>query len=126
MLNVRDTFRFNLEHETHLWIVICISSAEPRQLAAVNFTTKTSMEEDHCLLKVGDHKFVTHETSVRYSGIVCNAKEIEKRIKDNQIIVQEFPPVSASLLQRILEGAAKSKRMTLKLKDLLQREGLIP
>lgn len=129
MLDIQPgtTFKFNLQKENHLWFILCISRDEPIQVGIANFTTKTEKEDHSCILSVNDHEYIRHDTVVRYSSIknVLTYKEFETLVNKNLIILNPYKKISNCTYKKIIEGAGKTTRIVLKLKELLQREDLI-
>ncbi len=60
-----DTF-IPEKYDHHLWVVLSDPMVDPEKVVLVNFTTHTVDEEQHCVLKKGDHPFIKHKTVVRY------------------------------------------------------------
>ncbi len=95
----------------HLYIVISIIDNNTKALS-VNVTSKKDRDES-CILKVGDHEFVTHDSVIRYEdAITPKIDTLTEAIKKGVIERQE--PVRNDVLNRILEDARNSKALAQK------------
>lgn len=89
----------------HLYIVISIIDNNTKALF-VNVTTKKDRDMS-CILKPGDHEFVTRDSEINYGD--AKTAEIDKLTEAmNKSIIEPQEPVTNDLLNRILEGALNS------------------
>lgn len=110
--------------DIHLWVIISDPLQDDSRILIVSLTTFKPKKEAVCLLQVGDHPFIKHETCVAYN--LANAPslaQLERARDAGQLIPAE--PVSAEVLARIREGAALSKRLAIDHGELLDSQGLI-
>jgi hypothetical protein len=86
----------------HLHIVI--SPIIDGKVLLVNVTSKKFDSDDTCVLCVGDHEFIKHDSVINYAD--AHDPEIDKM---QEAILQKIfkpqPPVSEALLRRIQAGA---------------------
>jgi hypothetical protein len=122
-----DTFRIpepGTSLDSHLWVVISDPALDAERVLIVNFTTRRHDSDPACTLQAGEHPFVHHETSVNYAGAkVVSSAEIQTLMQKG--LLSSHAVLSASLLERIREGAASSQRMSLAHADILIEQGLI-
>jgi hypothetical protein len=101
-----DTFVLT-QLDNHLWIVLSDPSVDSENVVIVNLTTHTLGEEQHCVLKKGDHPFLKHKTAVRYwQAKTLSVVEFEVLVKKN--LLRPNAPLSPELLDRIRDGASQS------------------
>jgi hypothetical protein len=116
-----DTFKFG--KLTHLWVVVSDTSIDSDRVLIINMTTDRGVD-DSCVLLPGDHDLIKHSTCMRYdkSRIVSN-KDLEKLINMGSITI--YSKISAEILKRIRQGAARSKYIPLECKQVLVDQQLI-
>ena len=120
-----DTFRpADRSVDIHLWVVISDPDQDPSRVLIVSLTTFKPPKESVCLLDVGDPPFIKHLTCVAYN--LANAPSLAQleRARDAGDLIPDVP-VSESVLRRIREGAALSKRLAIDHGELLDSQGLI-
>lgn len=84
----------------HLWVVI--TEPSPRNyIALVNLTTRRPPCDDSCIVTVGEHPFVRHESVVAYR----HARMIDSDLLASQV---QHQPASLALVRRMQEGALVS------------------
>ena len=108
-------------HGTHLWVIVATPGTD---LLAFNFTTRRPGRhcDTSCIVLVGEHSFVRHETVVEYRrGIFGPQKAWEDLVRLGA--ARSSDPVSATLLLKIQQGALASKFTAEKFKQLV-REAL--
>jgi hypothetical protein len=91
----------------HLYIVIT-EPDEGGKAVCVNVSTAYSFSERTCVLKIGDHPFVKHESVVRYQyAKILDLKLVEKALMTRQFsfVCKQHLPCSTELLQRIEMGS---------------------
>lgn len=89
----------------HLYIVIAIIGEDKALL--VNVTTQRDNSDNACILRVGDHDFIKHDSVINYmdTGIIQVSK-LKEKVGKREFILK--PPVSSELFKRIKEGAKDS------------------
>jgi hypothetical protein len=118
-----STFRFtDPEIEEHLWFVISDFTAE--SVVSVNLTSLRTSADRACILVPGDHPFVAHESYIAYNyARLIRREELQLLISDGLII--ELQPAAADLMQKVWDGAARTKQLPIKCRELLRAQGLI-
>lgn len=115
-----DTFR-PVKFDNHLWIIISDPLMDADKIVITNLTTNTRDEEQHCILKVGDHPFVTDNSAVRYRDAkVVSATDLGILIKAKQLKPNE--PMSGDILKRIRDGATKSEHIPDGCREILEEQ----
>ena len=120
-----DTFRpANSLVDIHLWVIILNPDQDSSRVLIVSLTTFNANKESVCLLNVGDHPFIRHQTSVAYN--LAKAPSLAQ-LEQARDLGQLIPDVSVSevVLQRIREGAALSTKLAIEYGELLDTQGLI-
>jgi hypothetical protein len=107
-VNVGDTFlNLNPTSDPHLWVVIAGPTSDGL-VVMVNCTTKRTISDDACILEVGDHPFIEHESTINYRmGQMVSDEQLDSWRQRG--ILQMRKPVSPGVLQRIQEGALDSQ-----------------
>jgi hypothetical protein len=90
----------------------------------VNFTSWDPLEDQACVLDVGDHPFLTHRTCVNYPRAREASDADLEQLRQAQRLVM-LQAVSPEVLRRIREGAMASTRMKLELAELLIEQELV-
>jgi hypothetical protein len=112
------------DSDKHLWIVLSDPKTDPDSVLIVNLTTVDARKETVCVLHVGDHPWVRHESCVNYADAVVTSDAKLLPAKDaGAIRLQD--PVSAAVLQRMREGAMNSTRIALDHAEILINQGLV-
>src|SRR5437870_13222063 len=112
------------DSDRHLWIVISDPAVDPGQVLIVNLTTLDERKEKVCLLHVGEHPWVRHETCVNYADAVVTTVSKLLAAKDaGAIMLQE--PLAPAALQRIRDAAMDSTRISLDNADILINQRLV-
>jgi len=122
-----DTFLIPLPGtslDSHLWIVLSDPEQDPRRILIVNLTTVRDGSDPACVLHVGDHHFVRHDTCVSYAGAkVVSGADIERLFQAKAL--SHNVAVSPEVLERIRRGAGDSTRMRMEHADILVDQGLL-
>jgi hypothetical protein len=111
------------DSDKHLWIIISDPKADAENILIVNLTSLDIRKENVCVLHVGDHPWVRHDTCVNYADAVVTSLPKLFAAKDAGAIVLH-DPVSEVVLGRIREGAMNSTRISLDNADILMNQGL--
>jgi len=90
----------------HLWIIIT-KPDENGMVAMVNVTTKRAFVDESCILQVGDHPYVQHESVIAYQR-ARTAKLMELETFSAKKVLKSRPAVGPDLLARIQSGALAS------------------
>jgi hypothetical protein len=110
--------------DIHLWVIISDPLADPQNVLIVNLTSLDPRKEQACVLAVGDHPWIRHDTCVNYGDSqVTTLDKLLAAQNANALMIQS--PVSPDILLRIREGAMNSTRMPLDNADILIRQGLV-
>ena len=95
----------------HLWIIVTEIDPQSGSAVCVNVTTKRDDSETTVVLNIGDHRFIKHESVVRFG----DAREmkidlVEKLLsgRPSQFVGVLHDPCSEKLLARIRQGLLDS------------------
>ena len=115
-------FAFHPELNPHLHFVA--SDANEPEVLVLTFTTRRRFVDTSCVVEVGEHPFVTHQTCVSYYHAQFWAtQDIADGV--NSGILVPYPPLSPELMIRVLDGAAISRDLDIKYKVFLRSQNLI-
>ena len=108
--------------ELHLWIILSDPAVHPECVVVVNLTSRTGNKDDPaCRLNAGDHPFVIRPTYVKYSEAhVVTAQQLE------DADISHRQSLNSNILQRIRDGAGRSKSIRMGIKKHLVDQGIIP
>jgi hypothetical protein len=110
--------------DTHLWVIISDTEKDPDRVVMVSITTYESYKEDVCLLNVGDHPRITHESCVFYKETRMTTLERLLACRDQGSFSIQ-PPVADEVLTRIRDGVSKSRTIKPKFIDILLEQRVI-
>ncbi len=111
-MNAGDSFLIQTPpNDYHLFVAIC--PLKNGNMLCVNVTTQHPHSETSCILKNGDHDFITHDSVIGYK----HAREINPTIKAHIIPKKSF---SANILKKIQDGGLASKQLKNKYKKELK------
>jgi len=105
-----DTFKFSpaASSDKHLWVVISDPESYPDDLVViVSLTSHDLWKDPACVLSLGDHPFIRHETSVYYA----KARFVSRGRLDHLVEVGDVipnTPMEPEVLARIRRGAGDS------------------
>jgi len=104
---------FYLTHATgstpHLWVLLWGPQGAAAAFIAVFLTTRRPYSDPACVLNVGDHPFVTHETAVRYnSPIRWTEAALDEMIARGHGFQRDA--VTPDVLERLRNGFLTSAR----------------
>ena len=93
-------------HNTfHLYIIISIVDTKA---LFVNVTTKKASSDTSCILRVGDHDFITRDSVINYHDTtIAEIDKLKEAIDEEYFKPQK--PITNDLLNRILKSARNSK-----------------
>ena len=104
--------------EDHLWLIVNDPSAHSGFVLIVNVSTLRPNAETTCLVQVGDHPFIMHDSYVRYgSARKVKATDLAEAVKKGLLRPQQ--PASKDLLAKIRAGAKASPFLAPELQALL-------
>jgi CTP:molybdopterin cytidylyltransferase MocA len=116
-----DTFHAQSPSSTkpHLYVVLTDPDTSGN-VVIVNLTSQSRLKDQSCILAVGDHPFIKHETVVNYAdALISNEEAILAGVRGGA--VRHDPvPVSAAVLDRIQRGALDSLQTEAKVKALVR------
>ena len=119
---IRPGFAFHYETDDHLFFVAS-DIAEP-QVLILNFTSRKAFSDASCVVQPGEHPFVTVRTCVAY-GFAEIAERAAITMGVQRGLMVPHAPLSPDLVMRVWDGAAITRHLPLKCRDLLKRQGLI-
>jgi hypothetical protein len=115
-----STYRCNLPPR-HIWVIISDPNQHGNKFVFVNLTTLTDKcIDDACILQPPDYPpFLTQPTTVAYSRhMIGDTEGMDQLIASGHF--GEMPPIPTETLQKILDGARKTKELPKAAKDMLQ------
>jgi len=90
----------------HLYVIL--SPPREGRVLFVNITTPKHDSDLTCVLKVGEHPFLTHDSVINYADATeATLDQVNKAIAMN--VFKPHASFSDDLLHRVQEGAAVSK-----------------
>ena len=125
MISVGQTFLVpSGKSGAHLFFIILgpvdIEYSQKQQFLYVNVTTirENLPYDDACIIRVGEHPFITHESYIAYRHARLDSmRDLEKVCGT---VWRQHANCSEQLLSRIREGAKKSRFMRRDLKKLFE------
>lgn len=114
----------HIKTDPHLWIVISDPSKNT-SLVTVNVTSQGIDKDQACVLNAGEHRFIEHESVIMYAGARLPLESMILEAIRNGML-RKHDQVSNAILGRIQAGAAKSDKLPLGAKRILQAQGIIP
>ncbi len=118
-----DTF-IRTDADKHLWIVLSDPALDPDHVLIVNLTTLDARKEQVCILKRGDHPWITHDTCVNYADSLVTTLAKLNAAKAGSAL-QMKASLSLEVLKKIRDAVADSERMPLANADVLIEQGLV-
>ncbi len=110
--------------DIHLWIIISDPNLDPENVLIENLTSLAPRKEQSCVLKVGDHPWIRHDTCVNYGDSQVTTLDKLTAARDAKALMIQNP-VKPDILQRIREGAMNSTKMPLDHAEILINQGLV-
>jgi hypothetical protein len=116
-LNTGDTFYFNhAQAHHHLWVVAG-GPTPSGDFAIFNVTTVCNGCDTTCLLNVGDHPTITHQSYVTY----LHGRALPGSIETTQAHLFAWrPPLAPGVLLRVQQGALSSIHTSAKLQEIVR------
>jgi hypothetical protein len=120
-----DTFfLWDKAADIHLWVIFTDTDAYPDTVLIVSLTTYTVDQEDTCIIGVGEHTFVRHETCVAYGRTKKTSRQALCALRDcGRIVMQD--PVSPEIVNRIRQGASRSRRIPREFIEIMGDQDLL-
>ncbi len=112
------------DSDKHLWIIISDPKLDAENVLIVNLTSLDARKENVCVLHVGDHPWIRHDSCVNYADAVVASLTKLLAAKDAGAIVLH-DPIADDVLRRVREGAMNSTRISLNNADILINQGLV-
>ncbi|MGC8640981.1 MAG: hypothetical protein ACP5XB_14035 [Isosphaeraceae bacterium] len=125
-MDAGDTFRpADPKVDIRLGVVIPEPATDPDRVLIVSLTTNKPYKDQACILKIGDHPFIRHDTCVAYDlAKVVSLSQLEALSDSGMLIPDE--PVSPQVLQRVRAAIWDSKQIAQEHVDLMNGQGLLP
>lgn len=120
MLGKGDTFLGRSESgETyHLWVVLNELPDQGGSALIVNLSTLHPGAETTCVVGVGEHPFIRHDSYARFaSAKIAASADLEKLIKGGMLLPRE--PATSAFVAKLRAGAAVSPNLPAKCRDFL-------
>lgn len=105
----------------HLFIVLTEPLGEPPEVLLVSLSSVTdgSPCDASCLIEVGEHQFVLHQSFVAYRfARIVRAEVLRSGVDSGKFVARE--PVSEALYRRICDGLRASPHVAPKFRSHLQ------
>lgn len=122
-IRVGTAFQFNdRPDDDHLYVVI--SSTKQPEVVIVSVTTKRRFTDTACELHAGDHPFIQHDSCISYelAEVIALAAIIDKLNSCDLRLHDDF---ESQLLQRIWDGAERTRNLSNRCADILRKQSLI-
>lgn len=102
-------------------VVVAGYGSQPRVLLAGLTSIKAGCTfDDACILKAGEHPFITHDSYVEYRFARWDtAEHIGDLVQSGVFSKKE--PCSPDLLQKVVNGALRSRRISREFKCILEQ-----
>ena len=119
---LRLGFSFRYEHDDHLFFVA--SDQQQPQVVVLNLTTVRAFSDTSCVIQPGEHPFVVVPSWVAYNfAEIDSCATLIDGLARGAIVPHH--PLSPQLMERVWDGAAVSRHLPLKCRELLKQQGLI-
>jgi hypothetical protein len=91
----------------HLWIVITQPDPQTHECAIVSVTTLRNSKDQTVILRVGDHPFIRHDSTIFYGdAMIVDAGRLETEITAGLALLREKCP--RSTLKLVQDGVGAS------------------
>jgi hypothetical protein len=108
--------------QSHLWAVISDTEQAPDQVVIVNLTSYRDDKDQSCILDIDDHPFITRKTLISYRDAKLQETADLAKLSHN---FTQRDPLSVATLDKIREGAKKSRFLPERVRNFLDSQGLI-
>jgi len=91
----------------HLWIIVTQPDPQTHECAIVSVTTLRNSKDQTVILRVGDHPFIRHDSTIFYGdAMIVDARRLEAENAAGLALFREkCPPATLNLVQ---DGVAAS------------------
>ena len=91
----------------HLWIIVTQPDPQTHECAIVSVTTLRNSKDQTVILRVGDHPFIRHDSTIFYGdAMIVDARRLEAEIAAGLALVREkCPPETLKLVQDGIEAS---------------------
>jgi len=107
---VGDTFWIknpSSKNVRHLYFAIADGTTTGGRILLVNMSKVKEGNDTSCILKVGEHTAVTHESTIKYhEALLANPTDLASGIRMG--VITSGDKATPNLVQKIQEGAKKS------------------
>lgn len=103
----------------HLYVAITDPDSEGN-IVLVNLTSQSQLKDQSCILNVGDHPFIKHETVINYADAVIAKEEAILAGARGGVIQYDPIPVTQHALERIQQGALTSSQAETQIRTAVQ------
>ena len=111
MIHAGSCFKANYPTHEHLHVVVCDVTETTVTVVFVSSVKEGKEYDPACLLKKGDHPFISHDSYIVYDKFqYCDKKELEWRLRMGEYSTE--PDVSGELLERIRSGAQTTEYLS--------------
>jgi len=101
----------------HFYIILTNIFEEQVLLVNITKTLGRSVDEA-CILQVGEHRFITHESFVFYKkSILLGEAEFKEKFENNK----RLGPLNKNAFQRVCDGLCESKQTEKDIKDFYKK-----
>jgi len=122
MLRPGDTFKEPVGW--HTMVILSDPALNPNEVYVVSFSHWARNRDQSCVLHPGDHGTISGPTIIYYNNTVLeSAAAIEAKIRARKYV--RTNPLRKDILQRILAGAAISRKVPRKCLKLLYDQQLL-
>ena len=106
-MNIGHTFvNLNVGSPTHLWFVVTAPDVG-ESVVILNLTTLREHSDTACILRVGDHPFIGHDSVIEYRrGQIVSILTLRNLRDSNTIALKD--PATSGVVDRIRTGASSS------------------
>ena len=130
-MNAGDTFLL-LDRNTgvrHLYVVLSDPEQSSDQIFIVMVSTRGDGKEECCVLHIGDHPFIKHDSVVVYRippAELVSQSQLDQWKTDGRLTQSKnHVAVTEPVLTRIRQGYSQSRYCTDRVYQLLYRQGLV-
>ena len=126
-----DTFLLLDRHTgvRHLYVVLSDPEQSSDQIFIVMVSTRGDGKEECCVLRVGDHPFLKHDSVVVYRippAELVSLSQLDQWKTDGRLTQgKNHTPVTDAVLERMRQGYSQSRYCTDRVYQLLFRQRLV-
>lgn len=109
----------------HIFVVVSEPQCDPDNVVLLPITTADWGTDDSCILCVGDHDRITHDSCIDYRrGRILSVAELDTALSCHKI--RRCAPFSPAMMNRIMEGAEETRFLPACCDKILHDQGLLP